>query len=411
MTKNGNTSRRDFLAKSAKVAAIAGLMSTSTGSAAQCCSKSSNIKVVAGPTPKPISPDQTIGVGIIGAGVRTGSLLGLIVGQKNIEIKALADPHDGNRNKTLNKLKKANIKPDVYTDPADYKNKLLARDDIQAVFLATPVYMHGQMYLDCFAAGKHFYGEKPLCYRVDEANALVEAQKKNPKVLCQIGFQRRSSKRYNMGIEKINDGTIGKVFSARATWCMNGVYGLPQHGTRVWMGRAKYSGDWMLEQACHTWDVLCWAAGEQLPVAAQGMGNRALYKHLDPERDVTDYYIANLEFPNGMLVNYEHNWACPSKEDKRWSGVYERIAGLEGGIALDEGKIFWRSKKKQPVELGGPGGYAMNGESINTFFNCLRSGTKPPSGVDNGRRATLTGLLVRKSVYEGRRVEMKELLG
>ncbi|MHC4443788.1 MAG: Gfo/Idh/MocA family protein [Planctomycetota bacterium] len=410
MSENSHTSRRDFLARSAQVAAVAGLLNSQSYSAETCSHH--KIEVKAGPVPKPIGADETIGIGLVGAGVRISkSLLGLIVGQKNVIVKAVADPDDGNRKGLLKKLEKAKLpKPDAYSGPEDYRNKLLARDDIQVVILGTPVHTHGQMYLNCFAAGKHFYGEKPMCHRVDEANALVEAQKKNPKVLCQIGFQRRASKRYHMGIQKIREGAIGKLFAGRATWCMNGVYGLPNQGTRIWMGRAKLSGDWMLEQACHTWDVLCWVAGEKVPVSAQGMGNRELYKHLDPERDVTDYYIANLEFPNGMYINYEHNWACPKNDDKRWSGVYERINGLDAGIALDEGKIFWRNKKKKPVELGGPGAGAMNGEAINTFFNCVRTGTKPPSGVDNGRNATLTGLLVRKSVYEKRLVTMKEVL-
>ena len=49
-------------------------------------------------------------------------------------------------------------------------------------------------------------------------------------------------------------------------------------------------------------------------------------------------------------------------------------------------------------------------ESIETFYRCLREGKEPPSNVTNGRMATLTGMLVRKAVYENRRVEMKELL-
>ncbi|UCD30403.1 MAG: Gfo/Idh/MocA family oxidoreductase [Planctomycetota bacterium] len=410
MEDNSHTSRRDFLTQSAKVAAIAGLVSRQGFSAEKC--EHEKLEVVAGPTPKPIRPDQTIGLGIVGAGVRTGSLLGHILGQKNMVIKAVADPHEGNRNGLLNKLKKANIPtPDVYTGSEDYRDKLLARDDIQVVFLATPCYTHGKMYLDCFAAGKHFYGEKPMCIRVDEANALVEAQKKNPKVIAQIGFQRRASERYNKGIQAIRDGAIGKPLAGRAQWAMGRTYGLPSQGTRVWMGRARLSGDWMLEQACHTWDVLCWVAGEKTPVAISGMGNREVFKHMDPERDVTDYYIANLEFPDGLLVNYEHIWFVPPRDERRWSGVYERFAGLDGGIALDEGKIFPRNKKKKPVDLGGPSGGGQNAESMKAFFNCLRSGTKPPSGVENGRRATLTGLLVRKAVYEKRRVTMKELLG
>jgi hypothetical protein len=48
--------------------------------------------------------------------------------------------------------------------------------------------------------------------------------------------------------------------------------------------------------------------------------------------------------------------------------------------------------------------------AIASLFKSVRTGTPPVSGVTNGRLATLTGLLVRKAVYENRRVEMKEIL-
>ena len=49
-------------------------------------------------------------------------------------------------------------------------------------------------------------------------------------------------------------------------------------------------------------------------------------------------------------------------------------------------------------------------EAVNAFYISLRTGTTPVSTVYNGRMATLTGLLVRKAVYENRRVEMREII-
>ncbi|MHC4799857.1 MAG: Gfo/Idh/MocA family protein [Planctomycetota bacterium] len=322
----------------------------------------------------------------------------------------MADIHQG----ALDAVKKmiqenTGQSPDTYLGEDVYKTKLLARDDIDAVFLATPCYLHGPMYLDCFAAGKHFYGEKPMCTEINEADALVKAQKKNPQVTAQIGFQRRASKRYEVGIQKMRDGVIGNVYRGVAAWNGGGgPIGLPKDGPRVWLGRTKYSGDWMLEQACHTWDVLSWAIGE-LPVAVSGSGNRKLYNHLDPDRDVTDYYLASLDYANGLIVDYSHCWAKVSKDDRRVNGVYEYFVGMKGGIALNEGLIFPPNKQGQVTKLKLPG--TSNDSSILAFYDAVRKGTKTVSTVESARMATLTGLLVRKAVYENRRVKMTEITG
>jgi len=401
-----NTSRRDFLTQSAKAAAMAGLVS-----GVSCTAMRNQYSIAAGPTPPKIGPDQKIRIGLVGTGHRMKNLVGSLLKRKDVTFVALADIQQKNLDATAKRIAdNSGDTPEQYLGDDVYKTKLLARDDIDAVFLATPCYLHGPMYLDCFAAGKHFYGEKPLCIEVWEANALVEAQKKNPGVIGQIGFQRRASKRYEVGIQKMQDGLIGKVYRGVAAWNGGGrgPIGFPREGARVWLGRVKYSGDWMLEQACHTWDVLSWATGK-LPVAVSGVGNRGLYKHLDKDRDVTDYYLANIEYDSGLVVDYSHCWTRLYHDERRLCGVYERFVGLDGAIALDEGLIFPSKREQKVTNLKLPG--TSNDASVFSFLDALRKGCKPVSTVETARMATLTGLLVRKAVYENRRVEMKELLG
>jgi len=363
-----------------------------------------------GPTPPTFKADQKIRIGLIGIGGRGGGLLDCVLAQKDVTIKAIADINEANRNKALEKIKKKlNETPDVYTGSEDYKNKLLPRSDIDAVVLATPCYLHGPMYLECFRAGKHFYGEKPMCIQANEADALVEAQKRNPSLVAQIGFQRRAGVRYQKAIQMIHDGVIGDPIDGRGAWNNSwGPIGKPNEGDRIWLGRRAKSGDWMLEQACHTWDVLCWVAGA-VPIAASGIGRRDLFKDMDPQRDVTDFYFAHLEFPNGFIVDFEHSWICPNKDDGKFTGVFERVAGKKSGIALEEGKIYPRDEKAEVIQIEGGAGDRTQ-PSVDAFFNCLRTGSKPPSGVINGRMATLTGLLVRKAVDERRWVKMSEIV-
>src|SRR5262249_39647991 len=127
-----------------------------------------------------------------------------------------------------------------------------------------------------------------------------------------------------------------------------------------------------------------------------------------PSRDVTDYYIATLEYPNGLLVNYNHTWFAPKNDNGAFSGIYERIAGLKGGIDLSSGRVSYADGRDPRVLQ--PGEPEMSSNSVKHFFECIREGKQPNSSIGNGIQATLTGLLVRKAVDERRTVTMEEIL-
>ncbi len=398
-------SRREFLSSSAKVAGLAGL------AAGGCSAMGGGLAITAGPKPPRIDPKQTIRMGVIGVGSRGRGVMWQFLNQPNVEIAAIADPQKSNQQEALKLIERKKApKPDLYDGEEDYKNKLLARDDIDAVLLAVPCYLHTLMYLDCFAAGKHFYGEKPMSITVKEADAMVAAQKKNPDVIAQIGFQRRASGYYQEEIKRIRNGELGMLIGGYGAWNTAwGPIGLPSEGSRVWLGRQKLSGDWMLEQACHTWDVFNWIA-DDMPVAASGMGRRDLFKDLDPKRDVTDFYMAHVEYPGELAFDFEHSWVQPRKDSEHvFSGVFERVIGKNGGIDMSTGRIFPRAADGEMVQLAGTD-INNTTQSAQAFSDALRNHTQPASGVDNGRAATLAGLLVRKAVYERRRVTINELL-
>lgn len=411
MAEKAQTTRRDLLARTAKIAAAAGLVSA-TG-----CSTTSGpaISVVAGPSPKPIEPDQVIGVGLVGVGGRGSNLYDAVCKQEGVTVKAIADPNEKNWRKARHLLKKRRgWEPEIYTGEQDYR-KLMAREDINAVVLATPCYLHAKMYLACFEHGRHFYGEKPMCIEINEVKPLVEAQKKNPQVVGQIGFQRRAGGIYYEGIQKIHEGVIGPIFGGMGAW--NNDWG-PLGGKArpdkpFWFGRRKFSGDWMLEQACHTWDVFNWVMGG-LPVAASGVGRHNVFTDVDPERDVTDYYYAHLEYPNEVIIDFEHCWCCPQGHlDKkgRYNGVFERFIGPKGGIDLSEGAYTPRGPDRKPFDIPGEKrNLPMTEKAIETFFKTVRTGGKSVADMEVGRRASLVGIMVRKAVYEKRRVKMSELV-
>ncbi len=414
------TSRRHFLSQSAKAAAAAGAATAMSGCATsgggRTFVRGPVIETVAGPTPRKIGENDVIRFGLIGVGGQGRyDVERLLKNNQRLSVKAIADPDPNNARQAADLVKSITGEtPEVYSGFDDWKNKLLAREDIDAVFSATPCYMHGPVYLACFAAGKHFYGEKPMCTEASEADALVEAQRKNPMVKGQIGFQRRGTKLYHEGVKRVRDGVIGDPIDGRGAWNNSwGPIGLPNEVAetwpgRIWLGRRKYSGDWMLEQACHTWDVFCWVTGTP-PIAASGTGRRDVFKDMDPDRDVTDFYFAHLEFPGGFKVDFEHSWICPKVDpNSRFSGVFERVAGKKGGLLLDEGVFLPRDDKGKLVKYKPEEGdhYVL---ALGAFINSIRTDAPVVCDVVSSRMATYTGLLVRQAVDEGRRVALSEL--
>ncbi|NLX14161.1 MAG: Gfo/Idh/MocA family oxidoreductase [Phycisphaerales bacterium] len=406
MVEEQSSSRRDFLARSTKTAAIAGLATLGSCAAEQAGGK---LRVVQGPKPK--MTGKVINVGMIGAGGRATYLMSQLLKQKEIEVdvKAVADPYKPHLERTVQNIKDATGKaPDAYEGADDWKDKIMGREDIHALLIAVPCHLHAEMYLAAFAAGKHYYGEKPMCVTVKEADALVAAQQRNPHTVAWIGFQRRACRKYQEGIQHLRDGVIGETIAGYGAWNNAwGPLGLPGEGTQIWFGRRKFSGDWMLEQACHTWDVFNWVANA-LPESASGAGHTGLFKDVDPERDVTDIYNSIIKYPGGFILDFEHNWLMPKTEQEGiFSGIFERVMGPKGGLDLSAGKYY-------PRESGEIMNFKYDNnpdqDALLSFLRATREGTPAVSGVENGRMATLTGLLVRKAVYEERWVTMKEIL-
>ena len=153
------------------------------------------------------SPNEQIGVGIIGCGRRNGQLAigkgGQGVPPDYARVVAVAD---------LN-IRRARAWAKHYECPFfdDYQ-KLLERKDVDVVVYATPEHSH---YLPCIRAaqaGKDIYGEQPLSHAIREGRVMVDAVRKH-KVVFQTGEQQRSDPKARKAVELIRNGRIGKIQS------------------------------------------------------------------------------------------------------------------------------------------------------------------------------------------------------
>ena len=336
----------------------------------------------------------------IGVGGRGISLLRETLKLPGIRIVAICDINEQNRNRAVAIVQEAQKhRPDALGDKGVFHYRdLLARDDVDCLVIATPCNWHATMYVDALNAGKHFYGEKPIAITMNEIRAILEARKKNPKVVVQIGFQWGAHQGRADVVKKVQNGMIGDLLEGRFhrynSWRSLG----------RWFNKRELSGDWMLEQAVHEFNLMWWVTKSH-PAAAYAVGRRNVIEPNNPERNVTDYYTAVLEYPNGLIVHYSHGWISPPG----FTGMSAHFIGTKGAVDLLGAYIVLREKGERITGEGQPGDTL---EHLQNFFEAVRAGDPNMvyCGVDNGVAASYVGLLIRLSLDRKRQVTFGELM-
>lgn len=340
-------------------------------------------------------------VALIGVGNRGTNLLRTFLELPGVAVVAVCDAEPKHRLRGQGIVEKARgERPDAHERP----DQVLARSDVDAVAVALPCDRHAEVYSAAIGAGKHLYAEKPLGLTPAECDRLIAEAAGASALAVHVGFQRRSNPRYREGVERVRRGELGTLIEGTAAWVSsNG----PMNGHGDWLAHRDRSGDWMVEQAVHVWDVFHWLAGGP-PVRAFGQGRRDLFARQQPGRDVTDHYSVQLEWADGFQAAFLHSWVAPA--DDRFTGVTLQVMGTEGGLDLGAGALTFRDRSRPRQSLH-PGVQADTRMALQAFLSAVRGAapSPPPLTLAEARDATLTGLLVRKAVDERRVVTMDEI--
>ncbi len=335
---------------------------------------------------------KIIRVGMIGLGNRGTALLRTILEIPDVEIVAIADSEEKHRVRAQGIAQKASkLSPELYDQPG----KLLERSDVHAVISALPCDLHASNYRGVIDAGKHLYAEKPLALTIEQCDAVIAAAARAPSLVVHVGHQRRSNPRYIEGIGLARRGDLGDLIEARGSWSSsNG----PVLGHGGWLGSRERSGDFMVEQAVHMWDVLHWIAGES-PSRASGIGRRDAFARAYPRRDVTDWYAALLSWDSGFSATMRHSWVDPP--DDAFTGMTQQVVGTSGGLDFSTGTATFRdrSRPRQTFHPGKLAGHPVRPASLRGSDPCRgtsraapelargpRGGRHGPDGAPGHRR-------------------------
>ena len=158
------------------------------------------------------SPNDKVSLGIIGPGGMGRNHIGNLNKRKDVHIAFVCDPDSNHQAKAANMIESGTgIKPKQLGD----MREMLEVKSVDAVFIATPDHWHAPAAILAAEAGKHVYVEKPCSHNVREGRLMIEAARRNRRVM-QVGTQSRSTRHVQRAMELLHNGAIGRVLVAKA---------------------------------------------------------------------------------------------------------------------------------------------------------------------------------------------------
>ncbi|HUT11898.1 MAG TPA: Gfo/Idh/MocA family oxidoreductase [Thermoguttaceae bacterium] len=351
---------------------------------------------------------ERITMGAIGLGGRGQSDMGALMANDDVQMIAICDVKADRRNggKAAVDRKYGNEDCQTYIDLRD----LLARDDIDAVLVATGDNWHTCASILAAKAGKDIYCEKPMSVAVTEGRALCDTMERYGTIF-QCGTQRRSVPRFRYAVELAQSGKLGElktVYAEKAPpeWFKYHPYATlpaqpepprevldwnmwlgpaawrPYNATYVsrgfWMAHMDFSGGMLTEWGSHTADLCQWA------------------------NNADDATPVEFELAEGTVIGRYANGVKLVFENGKWP-LHVRFVGSEGMVYVDDDGNMEAEPKSLLEGLQFGKGYPQNNH-VRNFLDCVKSRKRPIAPAEGAHRANATCQIANICVQLGRKL-------
>ncbi|MGH9673054.1 MAG: Gfo/Idh/MocA family protein [Bryobacteraceae bacterium] len=375
-------------------------------------------------------------VGVIGTGTRGHHLAETFMRQPKCRVAAVCDVFQTNLDRTTKLL---DGKAAAYKD---YR-RVIERKDIDAVAIATPDHWHGPMTVEACQAGKDVYVEKPISNNIEDALKMLEAARRNNRVV-QVGLQQRSAPVFQEAYRVLKTGLLGRITHAHCVHPFRGrdldktpgqpppgldwemfqgpaprrPYSIARH--RFWRIYREYGGGILTDWGVHLTDVAHWYMDLQ-PVRSAS-GSAATLLRPPDEETMPDTISVAWKYDNLIMTfgtwgaeygNYF--WGERGVLHVNRSG-YSARPGSQTMAATRNPARAAPSSASQPGALAKtafesihkelPDDYASTdiatADHVRNFLDCMRTRLKPITGIEIGFESSLPTLLGLLATRTGR---------
>ncbi len=309
--------------------------------------------------------DKIKRVALVGCGVISENHLCALEKLDSVKVVALCDV---DKNRAEAKKKSHALNCNIYTD----YEKMLSRESLDAVHIATPHYLHAKMAISALERNIYVFLEKPVCINEEEIKLLLEAEKRS-KASVTVCFQNRFNHTFIRAMEIAKeDGVESGYFTL--LWERDDKY----YTESGWRGRyATEGGGVMINQAIHSLDQLIQLLGRPIAVTA----TKANHKHKSVI-EVEDTSEGMIEFEGGIVGNFFATTAF-TRSSKNTVFIKTKNRKLEFWTSKlyvdDKLEIDTKSKSYIGKEVYGDGHETL----IKKFYEAIDEGAEMPVTLES----------------------------
>ena len=342
---------------------------------------------------------EKVGFGSIGAGLWGEMHARTYASSPDVEFKAVCDLREDKAKKIAEKYGAK----DYYSDYM----KLLERDDISAVSIATPDFAHTDIAIAAAKAGKHILIEKPLATSVEDCEKILAAVKEAKDIKFMVDFHNRWNPSFVNAKTAIEEGELGKPMLMYIR--LNDTILVP---TDMLSWASKSEVVWFV--GSHAVDLIRWLFNDEV-CKVYAVSRSEVLKNRGV--DTPDFYEAILEFKNGGVATVENCWILPDSLPTVIDFKCQ-IIGSEGAVYIDVSshRAIQKYTKAEasypdvfvyPTIHGKPMGLAI--ESIRHFVDCVVNDKEPIATGEDGLAATRIISAIQESSRKGEPVTLPDL--
>lgn len=210
---------------------------------------------------------------------------------------------------------------------AGYLNheEMFARENLDAVYIATPDFAHTEFVLDALAANVHILLEKPMTMHIPEAEAIVTAIRAKPHLKGMLRYGNRWSPPFVSAKQRVDSGELGQILSVNVR--LNDTLYVP---TKMLDWSHKTTPAWFL--MTHSLDVISWLTGRKaVRVSANGVRSHLVKLGIN----TYDVIQALIEYENDLTGVFESSWVLPLSMPSTVDSKYE-IIGTKSTLMIDQ---------------------------------------------------------------------------
>ncbi|MGA2544891.1 MAG: Gfo/Idh/MocA family oxidoreductase [Verrucomicrobiota bacterium] len=223
----------------------------------------------------------------------------------------------------------------IFTDA----NDLIKSREVDAVIIATPHLQHAPLGIAALGAGVHVLVEKPIAWHKADAERLVAAHQKSPRVVFAAMLQLRAEPRYLKIQQLIREGALGQIVRVNwinTDWYRTEAYYASSDWRATWKGEG---GGVLLNQCLHNLDMMQWLCG--MPQRLRAFCQFGRFHNIEVEDQVTAW----LEWADGATGAF-----IGSSGEAPGANRFE-IAGTRGALLLENNRLTLRRNDADMIQF------------------------------------------------------------